>query len=40
MNTDTAPLVDTEVLMAGFGGQGTLLAGKYSPRRAWTWDGK
>lgn len=28
MTTDTAPMTDTEVLMAGFGGQGTLLAGK------------
>lgn len=28
MITDTATLMDTEVLMAGFGGQGTLLAGK------------
>ena len=28
MATDTATRVDTEVLMAGFGGQGTLLAGK------------
>jgi 2-oxoglutarate ferredoxin oxidoreductase subunit gamma len=28
MTTDTAPVTDTEVLMAGFGGQGTLLAGK------------
>lgn len=28
MITDTATAIDTEVLMAGFGGQGTLLAGK------------
>jgi 2-oxoglutarate ferredoxin oxidoreductase subunit gamma len=28
MTTDTALTTDTEVLMAGFGGQGTLLAGK------------
>lgn len=28
MTTDTAHVIDTEVLMAGFGGQGTLLAGK------------
>ncbi len=28
MPTDTAVTTDTEVLMAGFGGQGTLLAGK------------
>ncbi len=28
MNTEPALLTDTEVLMAGFGGQGTLLAGK------------
>jgi len=28
MATNTATRVDTEVLMAGFGGQGTLLAGK------------
>lgn len=28
MSTATAPTTDTEVLMAGFGGQGTLLAGK------------
>ena len=28
MTTDTLAITDTEVLMAGFGGQGTLLAGK------------
>ena len=28
MTTDTVAITDTEVLMAGFGGQGTLLAGK------------